>query len=271
MSDSNVVVKESAPVQIFNSSLPVTREMLNNLKDQRALLSEFVSSQLRKDNDYGVIPGTKKASLFKPGAEKIRSLFGLNVRLECTFQTIDRDQNFAMFTYKASVYKNDNLISECEGSTNSQEQKYKERKVWRQKVVGAGKEQVLEVTPIFDVINTLQKMAQKRAMVGAIIVAVGASDFFTQDIDDIEDAKTIGTVPNEKNGPIPAVMNVLSQPVHNNQNKTIVVEAVVSYDERDLAKVAGFRYNAATKKWTKTVTAAELEAGFNFEVLEIVS
>jgi hypothetical protein len=34
--------------------------------------------------------------------------------------------------------------------------------------------------------NTIMKMAQKRAFVGAILVATGASEFYTQDIEDMD-------------------------------------------------------------------------------------
>jgi hypothetical protein len=50
-----------------------------------------------------------------------------------------------------------------------------------------------EMTPIADIQNTLMKMAQKRAFVGATILAVGASDFFTQDLEDFGENE--GTVP----------------------------------------------------------------------------
>jgi hypothetical protein len=42
-------------------------------------------------------------------------------------------------------------------------------------------------TPISDIQNTLMKMAQKRAMVGATILAAAASDFFSQDIEDMDE------------------------------------------------------------------------------------
>jgi hypothetical protein len=273
MSDiKDIVVKEGAPVQVFNSSLPVTRDMLNALTEQRKLLGEFVSSQLRKDNDYGVIPGTKKASLYKPGAEKIRTLFGLTIKLDCTNQTINRDQNFAMFTYKASVFKGDNLIAECEGSTNSQEKKYKERTTWVYSEKTKKKEAQSEVTPIFDVMNTLQKMAQKRAFVGAVIMAVGASDFFTQDIDDPEDAKTIGVAASDSAAPssIPNVTGVSSTPQQNNQGGKVTVRANVSYDDRQQARDAGFRYNKETKQWLKEISRAELDSNsYPFKVIAV--
>lgn len=267
----DLVVREEA--QPFNTSLPVTREMLGQLQEQRKLLKEFVSSQLHRDSDYGVIPGTKKNSLYKPGAEKIRSLFGLTVKLDNTAQILEKSENFAMFTYKAQVFKGDQLIAECEGSANSQEQKYKERKVWRYSEKERKKVEIRESTPIFDVLNTLQKMSQKRAFVGAIILAVGASDFFTQDIDDPEDARHVGTAPTiEDKNEIPNVISVSAQPVQNNQSRMMLVEAVVSYEEKDLAKNAGFRYNAATKKWTKQISSSEYQTHtFPFEILEVQS
>ena len=42
---------------------------------------------------------------------------------------------------------------------------------------------------IFDQVNTILKMAEKRALVAAVLLAVGASDFFTQDMEDIIDGE----------------------------------------------------------------------------------
>lgn len=181
----------SVPGSYQGSNLPVTQADFEALSDQRKMLVDFVAKQLRKDVDYGIIPGTPKPSLYKPGAEKLARLFGLGIELDQTDKTIDKAQNFSMFTYKAKLIhlKSGQMIAECEGSCNSQEKKYKERSVW----VGGKKEK--EVTPIFDILNTLQKMAQKRAFVGGVILAVGASDFFTQDIDDPQDAHTLGVQP----------------------------------------------------------------------------
>jgi hypothetical protein len=39
---------------------------------------------------------------------------------------------------------------------------------------------------IADVVNTIQKMAQKRALVAATLIATSASEFFTQDVEDID-------------------------------------------------------------------------------------
>ena len=46
---------------------------------------------------------------------------------------------------------------------------------------------------VADAVNTVQKMAQKRALVAATLIATSASEFFTQDLEDA-DARNVGTV-----------------------------------------------------------------------------
>lgn len=183
-----VVVQDDS--KYLGSNLPVTQADLTALTEQRRMLREFVAKQLTKEVDYGVIPGTPKPSLYKPGAEKLNRLFGLGARFLLVEKEVDRRENYAAYTYKCEIYhlKTGNVIAECEALCNSQEKKYKERNVW--KYVNPGdkkKTQVLEPTPISDIQNTLMKMAQKRAMVGATILACGASDFFTQDLEDMDE------------------------------------------------------------------------------------
>jgi hypothetical protein len=140
---------------------------LDGVTTQLGLLRTFISTQLLSGEDFGVIPGTSnKKVLFQPGAQKLARLFNLRCEKACTDRTIDKENGFAMFTYKATVFRGDKIIAECEGSANSAERKYQKQ-------------------AIPDILNTLQKMAQKRAFVGAILEACAASDFFTQDIEDM--------------------------------------------------------------------------------------
>jgi hypothetical protein len=174
-------------VQIFDPKLPVTREDLSQAAERRKMLKEFVQSQMVVNVDYGIIPGTPKPSLYQPGAQKLAQLFAIGVRFVNKEKEVNLHENFAMFTYTAEVYhlRTGTVIAQCEGSCNSQEKKYR-----TQKVDGA-----LQERPIGDLMNTLMKMAQKRAYVGGIIQATGASDFYTQDIDDAKDAETAGVRP----------------------------------------------------------------------------
>lgn len=151
---------------------------------QRDYLATIVRDKMVRDIDFGIIPGVQKESLYKAGAEKIAQFFGLGARISAKDKTIDLDANFAMFSYTIEIFhlKSGISLAQCEGSANSQEKKYRARK----------ENGALTPTPIGDIMNTLQKMAQKRAYVGAVIQAIGASDFYTQDIDTPEDAQALG-------------------------------------------------------------------------------
>jgi len=129
---------------------------------------------------------------------------------------------FFYYLYRCALYYGDQLIAESDGSCNSFESKYRYRKAERvcpacgkaaiikgkaefgggwicfKKKDGCGAkyddgdpeiagQQVGRVPnpDIADQVNTLQKMAQKRALIAATLLAVNASEFFTQDVEDM--------------------------------------------------------------------------------------
>jgi hypothetical protein len=190
-------------------------------------VTEFVSRVLRKDVDYGVIPGTEKRTLLKPGAEKLTTFFGLSTR----FRLLERIEDwtgdehggepFFYYLYRCQLLRGDLLIAEADASCNSRETKYRWREAQRtcpacgvaaiikgreeygggwvcfRKRGGCGAkyadgdesiegQQTGRVfnPDICDQVNTIQKMAQKRSLVAAVLIAVNASEFFTQDVED---------------------------------------------------------------------------------------
>ena len=193
--ETSATTKEEWDMAPTSQVLPVNELAVQELTKQRSLLAKFVQSELKEakfidsknlgygEGDYGIIPGTKKNTLFKQGAEKLLRLFGLGVRFRQTDKELDRHANFALYTYRAEVYvlKTGHVIADCEATANSQEIKYKEKTEWKKNAKGVSESKKVE-TPIFDIINTLQKMAQKRALVGATLLATGASEYFTQDL-----------------------------------------------------------------------------------------
>lgn len=173
-----------------NLSVQYSEGAVANMKAQREGLNKFISSQMRRESDFGVIPGTQKATLFKPGAEKLANLFQLGSRIVKQEKDIDHKNNFAMFSTTVEIFHipSGKTISQCEGVCNSFEKKYKSRKIYEYNKLTKRREEVgEEQTPIGDVLNTLNKMSLKRAYVGAVIMATGASDFFTQDLDDSDE------------------------------------------------------------------------------------
>ena len=189
----------------------------------------YVSSNLmKKDVDYGVIPGTPKPTLLKPGAEKLCTFFGLASRFQILASIEDwmgeqhDGEPFFYYLYRCQLWRGDLLIAEGDGSCNSWEKKYRWRSADRlcphcnkptiikgREEYGGGwlcfvkkggcgakfrdgdesiESQVVGLVPnpdIADQVNTVQKMAQKRALVQATLLAVNASEFFTQDVEDM--------------------------------------------------------------------------------------
>jgi len=159
-----------------------------------------------KDSDYGVIPGTTKPTLLKPGAEKIAKLLGL----ADTYEILDKAEEWKMpfFRYLVKcklVHVGMNaVISEGMGECNSMESKYRWRWVSERDLPeGVDKSNLvtqerkssktgghwtvyrLDNDDIYSQVNTILKMAKKRALVDAALSAGRLSDVFTQDIEDI--------------------------------------------------------------------------------------
>lgn len=170
---SEVVIdrpKDSEKItEVSSLSVNLTDRSMSAMQEQRKNLDSFVRSQLKEgiNGDFAKIPGTPKPSLLKPGAEKLANLFKLGSRIASKEKHIDRESGFAMFTYTVEIFHipTGAVIAQCEGSANSDEKKNKNKS-------------------FADQLNSLGKMAQKRAFVGGVIMAVGASDFFSSDMDD---------------------------------------------------------------------------------------
>lgn len=178
-------------------------------------LKKFVKSQLIKGTDYGNIPGTNdKDVLFKPGAEKLASFFGLREK----FEEIDRQEDFGkpFFRYykRCRLYQivwvdgvqHDVFIGEGEGEANSYESKWRYRwlyenqlpsdfdrksavtkRKWSHKYKKWDVMYRLDNEDIFSQVNTIIKIANKRAYLDAVLRATRTSEFFTQDLEDTED------------------------------------------------------------------------------------
>lgn len=215
--------------------LPLTKSDLESLKEKRQVIKDFVKSSLVLNVDFGKIPGCgDQLNLLQPGAQKIALLFGLGSRIEYVDKDIDHNGNFAIYTYKCIVYhlKTGTDIAEVIGTANSKEKKFATRTVWIENELGA-KVKEKEDTPIYDILNTLSKMAQKRAFVGAIIKATAASDYFTQDLDDADDKTQNGLKPEIK--AMPGKLNF-----------TVSGE---TKPHKDTLREAGGKWNLNAKVW----------------------
>jgi hypothetical protein len=138
-------------------------------EDARGLVdgvAEISRSILTEGTDYGTIPGTPKPSLYKPGAEKLLGFFGFGHHFEELSVERQADGRFLGVTYRCLVTKGvgerEIVVASCDGYCGHDESKW-------------------ERAPR----NTVVKMAQKRALVGACLQATATSGLFTQDVEDL--------------------------------------------------------------------------------------
>ena len=133
------------------------------------MLRDYVKNHMVVGEDYGVIPGGNKPTLFKPGAEKLNAVFGLSPMVEVSNRVEDWDNGFVAYEIKVTLLnkRTGGVEAEGIGSCNSRERRYKNQDA-------AG------------IANTVLKMAKKRALVDATLSATRASGMFTQDLEDIE-------------------------------------------------------------------------------------
>lgn len=126
---------------------------------------------LKRDIDFGIIPGTQRPSLYKSGAEAIAMGYGLlqHYELVSSIENWDGDVPFFMYTVKCSLCKvvdgKEYVFSSAYGSANT-----KEKRNGR--------------NDAFNASNSTLKMAQKRALTSAAIAVSGLSSAFTMDIED---------------------------------------------------------------------------------------
>lgn len=163
----------------------------------------IIQSTLKSGHDYGVIPGTKKPTLLKPGAEKILMLMGLTSEYEVTEKIQDYDNGFFAFTVKCLLSRNGIKVTEGLGHANTKEGRYSKRWVTeknlpegiekkglpsREKEGKYGKYTEYQVgnDDPYTLANTVLKMAKKRAQVDASLTVASLSEIFTQDIEDTE-------------------------------------------------------------------------------------
>lgn len=155
-----VVAVDSPPV------LPA-RVSPDELKAQANECRELMKAVLARNIDYGQIPGTPKPSLYKSGAEWLLKWARLGHRLV----QVDKDRNEegrpTGVTYRCEVFLLDDsssVVATCDGYAGRDEPKWA-KAPW----------------------NTILKMAQKRALVGATLQATATSGLFTQDVEDMVD------------------------------------------------------------------------------------
>lgn len=118
-------------------------ELATYLSDEvkrRAMILEYVGTQMTKGVDYGIIPGTGKKdangievgkrALLKPGAEKLVGLFSCYADPEIVSRIENWDTGLFHFEVRVRVRRmeDDKVLAHGVGSANSWESRYRYRK-----------------------------------------------------------------------------------------------------------------------------------------------
>lgn len=218
--------QDTSELVLAHPSTPRARifaEALKEETEQRELLQVYVKRHMIPDTDYGIIPGTKKNTLLKPGAEKLTELFRCTPKYDLVEKIEDWDKPLFHYVFRVVITSRDagTALAEGYGSCNSREGRYRWRDQSR-KCPTCGKETIIkgkteygggwicfakkggcgakfgdsaaeiinqplgkiENPDIFDLANTILKMAKKRALVDGAIALARCSDIFTQDRED---------------------------------------------------------------------------------------
>lgn len=174
---------------------------IDNIANTMAKIQQMqnvVQKTLKKGHDFGEVPGTSKPTLLKPGGEKICMLFGLNPEYEFLQTTEDYDKEFFSYNIRCTLFKNGQPVAQGVGSCNSKEKKYRFINVDEipENYVGQS-EQITDKygrtkykinnPDICSLVNTILKMAKKRAFIDAVLQVASLSEVFTQDVEDMGD------------------------------------------------------------------------------------
>jgi len=192
-------------------------EAVSAAMNKIASFQSIVQKTLQPDHDYGVIPGTQKPTLLKPGAEKILMLMGVTSEYEVIEQVTDYADGFFAYTVRAVLSKGNVKITEGLGHANTREARYTNRWVTAGKIPeGLDRdslqtrekeskfkegetytEYLIANSDGFTLANTVLKMAKKRSQVDAVLTIASLSEIFTQDLEDMPDG--FGGAPKKTN------------------------------------------------------------------------
>lgn len=169
-SEGNIIMLKPQESNYPISVIPDFVISINEAKERIAMLQNFVKEMMILNVDYGLIPRCDKPSLFKSGAEKLCDIFGFSKHIEVINRLEDWENGLFHYEVKATLINKKTGFIEAEGigSCNNRERKYKNQ-------------------DSYSIINTILKMAKKRALIDSVLSATRSSGIFTQDMEDLDE------------------------------------------------------------------------------------
>lgn len=189
-------------VKIEEKRMIATARSAGDILAQKKIINDVMEKVMKNGIHYGTIPGCgDKPALLKPGIEALTSTF--RIALTHTTEDLSTDDCVRYRVTSTAIYSpTEQVLGDALGECSSDERKYKwrapvckeefdeaapdrKREFWRKGYQGKPpiKQAQIRTDPA-DIANTVLKMATKRADAAAIILALGVSDIFAQDIEE---------------------------------------------------------------------------------------
>ena len=160
-------------------------------------VTALIQEALVDGEDYGLIPGTKRPTLLKPGAERLTIAFGAHAEFEIVQQEVDHDRpvKWSKRSWEWGQKRGEKIWSTVVGESLGLYRYVIRCRLIRPdgRVIGEGMGTCCSLESKYvdrprETENTILKMAKKRAHVDAVLSMAGLSDRFTQDVEETVDA-----------------------------------------------------------------------------------
>lgn len=223
-------MNDLAIVEHSIAMLPEKQRTTEEVKQHVGLIQSVMKSVMKPETHYGVIPGCNQPTLYKAGSEVLLTTFMIGTRVD-----VEDLSTGDCYRYRVKVIgfhqPTGRIMGEGVGECSTDETKYKwkccyieeefndtqetRRKYSYYKAQnGTVYKNMLIRTEPADLSNTVLKMAKKRAQIDFTLTALGASDIFTQDIEDLppEVAESVTGGSQQKGKPLKPAEQPLTQP-----------------------------------------------------------
>lgn len=174
------------------------------MTDRINAIQTVTRNKMITDVHYGIIPGTKKPTLYKAGSEMLLTMFQIGTQVSVE-DLSDADRIKYRVIVTGVHTPSGRILGQGVGECSTGEEKYKWRnavcdeefdgtqeglrRVKWSKTWEAGKPTFYQYRQVRtapdDLGNTVLKMAKKRAQIDMTLTALGVSDLFNQDIEDL--------------------------------------------------------------------------------------
>lgn len=237
-------------VQAQSRELVAHTATATDIKAHVQLIQQVMSAVMKDKTHFGVIPGTPKPSLWKPGAEVLCATF----RIAPSYRTEDLSDHDCIryrVTCVGTHQMTSTVLGEGMGECSSNEEKYKWKKAYNREFDAADESrrrikygydrdrreeyEIKQVrTEPADLANTILKMACKRAQVAMTLNVTAASDIFTQDLEDMPEEIREGVVSADSENPAPRGKPETQAPQSNGGGRGFATEKQVGFVRKKL-------------------------------------